>query len=428
VSWKAYLGEPADSNLQDPVLSISVYLGCICSMLVAAVLSRRLTTKRAILGNLVNESNMQRATIGCMVTGIVLTICLTVFPGGNGSVLSALAQLNQFLPLAIVLGTINSIRRSGGTKAVNLPVLLTCLFVFAQGLFGFSKQGILTPFLCWMLAAASQRYRVTKVQIASGFVLGYLIVHYLVPYSQYGRVYHEDSISANLGVVISMMSNLGQVREEYLNIVVEREDDDLYHYYNTPQGFMDRLQAFSMDDALISYKNKTSFVGIRPILEDFGNLVPHFIWKDKPVYNQGNAYAHELGLLGEEDTTTGVSFSAGAESYILLGWTSVFVLAPLLWTALFVLFDSLCGDLRRSPWGLLVAIMFAHAAPEGGLGGVIYMLGFSALGIIFAAVITAYAMPVIGTFFIGPEGILIRRAPTVRSAPGRMRPVQPSEG
>src|SRR5580704_16755147 len=111
--WKAVEGEPADSNLLAPSTTIRVYLAGICSMFVTVWISRKLTPKRALLDNLVTDANMQSATVGCMVGGIVLTAIFSLVPSESGSVLSALAQLNRFLPLAIILGTIHEIRKSG---------------------------------------------------------------------------------------------------------------------------------------------------------------------------------------------------------------------------------------------------------------------------------------------------------------------------
>lgn len=428
VSWKAIIGEPGESNLQAPLLTMSVYLGSMISMFAAAVISRKLTRKRPILGNLITEANVQRATIGCLVVGLGLTICLMVLPTGSGSVLSALNQMNQFLPLAMILGTIHAIRRSGGTRAYSFPVLVAGTFVFLQGIFVFSKQGIFTPFVCWLLAAASQRYRITVKQIILGAVGVFLSFHYLVPYSQYGRTFREESVSANFKVAIEMMTHLGDVREHYLGSVQDNETEYQYSWYNTPQGFFDRLQAVTIDDALISNKSKSSFAGYGPLEEDFLNLIPHVIWKSKPVSNQGNGYAHDIGILADDDTTTGVSFSPAAEAYVLMGWTSIILVAPALWIALFVVFDSLCGDTRQAPWGLLVALIFAHAAPEGGLGGIVYMLGYTVIGIVFAAMTSAYVMPVIGTFLIGPEGVFVKRAAPIRAIPNRLSPAPTPEG
>ena len=75
---KAVLGEPADSHLSHPLLTMEVYLGGISGMLLAVFVSRRLTTKRPLLGRMVTDENIQNATIGCMVTGIALTLILTL--------------------------------------------------------------------------------------------------------------------------------------------------------------------------------------------------------------------------------------------------------------------------------------------------------------------------------------------------------------
>ncbi len=116
---KAYLGEAADTNLYVPILTMSVYLAGMCMMLVAVYFSKKLSTKRALLGRMVTDSNLQTATVGCLVAGILMFVAGRVLPGGNGTALSALNQLNRFFPLAIILGVINTIRRSGGTRCVN---------------------------------------------------------------------------------------------------------------------------------------------------------------------------------------------------------------------------------------------------------------------------------------------------------------------
>src|SRR5438309_8237300 len=165
---KAYLGEPADSNLLAPLLTIGVYLFGMCMMLVAVYLSKRVRTKRALMGKMVTDANMQTATVGCLVAGILMNFAGYIIPGGNGSVLSALNQLNRFLPLTIILGVINTIRRSGGTRSVNLPVLLAAILMFTIGVLGYSKEGMIAPFAAYIMAAASQHYRVSRTQIVVG--------------------------------------------------------------------------------------------------------------------------------------------------------------------------------------------------------------------------------------------------------------------
>jgi hypothetical protein len=115
-----------------------------------------------------------------------------------------------------------------------------------------------------------------------------------------------------------------------------------------------------------------------------------------------------MGVIPEDDDTTGVSFSPSGEAFHLMRWTGVLVLAPVLWIMLFTLIDSLCGDVRKSPWGLLAIITFAHIAPEGGIGFMIYSIGYLAGTIFFAAVTITYLMPIIGEIVMGPSSKIVR--------------------
>jgi hypothetical protein len=326
-----------------------------------------------------------------------------------------------------MFGVLHTIRRSGGTRSINLPVLISGGFLLFWGLLGFSKEGIITPFICWLIAASSQRYRLTRSQIVFCILAGIFIVRYLVPYSQYGRNYREETYEGNLQISLSLLSDLGYVREQYLINAAETYDDEALGYYDTPQGFFDRLQELSIDDALIHGTVQNGPFGLYPILFGFENLVPHFIWKDKPSILFGNVYAHEIGMLGEEDFSTGISFSPTAEAYHLAEWAGVLLLAPFLWFLLFTLFDSLCGDVTKAPWGMLVMLLYSHMAPEGGLSAIIYSFGYTTVAMVFAAVLGAYVMPVIGTFFIGPEGIMLRRGAPIRSIPRTFAPAASSE-
>jgi len=418
---KAFLGEPADSNLAAPLLSIRVYLLGMCMMLVAVFLSKKVSTRHAIMGKMVTDANMQTATVGCLIAGLLIGVAGFVLPWGNGTVISALNQLNRFFPLAIILGVINSIRRSGGTRSTNLPVLLAGGLMFVDGVLGYSKEGMFAPFACWALAAASQRYNMRRWQVVGGVLMVFLSFQYLVPYAQYGRNYRSENFESNLSVVVSLLTNLSFVREMYLESSADSYEERILGYYNTPQGFFDRLQMISIDDALIDHTDRFGTYGTYPLIASFQNVVPHFIWKDKPQVQIGNIYAHELGILSDQDETTGISFSSTVSSFHLLGWPGVFFLAPALWFCLFVIFDSLCGDVRKIPWGLLVLVLFAHAAPEGDVSAVIYMCFYTAIAIIFAGITGAYLMPILGTLFIGPEGISIRRGAPIRSIPNRLR-------
>lgn len=427
--WKTVLGEPAEGNLLEARLTIEVYLGGICAMFVAVMISRKLTRKRALLAEMATLNNMQSASTGCLILGVSIYIVAQYVQRQNGTLFSALLQLNKFNEMAILLGVTYQIRKSGGRSSINLPAAIAAVVLWVDGgLLTFSKQAMFTPFVCWALAAGAQQYRVSKAQ-AVGLVLVLIFMfQFMVPYAQYGRGQGTGSLRGNVAVSIRLLSDLGSVRERYVTNERASAVEKNNGYFNTPQGFFDRLQMMYPDSSIIESTERLGQFGILPILIDFENLVPHFFWANKPVVKWGNVFAHDtLNPLSEEDETTGISYSPSGEAYRLLKWPGVLVLAPIIWTITFVLFDSLCGDVRRSPWGLLALTLFAHNAPEGMLDGCIYMMGYGTFAITFAALSAAYVLPHVGTLFSGPGGRNPFIKTTVRSLPRRVSTLESSE-
>ncbi|GGG78357.1 hypothetical protein [Edaphobacter dinghuensis] len=443
VCWKVVMGEPADSNLTQPLLTMEAILGGMVSMCLAVLVSRRFRRKIPILPALTNERLLQ-ASIGSLITGLIIEAIILFVPHESGSALGALTQLNGFLPLAMILGVIYEIRRSGGTRSINIPVLISGFTIFFIGVIGFSKQGMFTPLLCWAVAAASQRYRLApyKLLLFMGFVV--FTGYYLAPYSQYGRnskVYATTAADPesgpplspmgaflqNIDTSFSLLTQLEHVRQLDKQVEVPMRVEGMPAYYNTEQGMFDRLQMIAVDDAIINVTEQRGAFGPAPIFWSFENLVPHFLWPGKPELKLGNMYAHEIGMLDPDDTTTGISFSPIGEGFHLLRWTSIFLILPLLWIALFILFDSLCGDIRTSPWGLLALVIFGHLAPEGGMNGVIYMLWFGAINVSLAALAAVYVMPLLGYIATGSRETRSRRNVAVRSIARRPPVIQSSE-
>ena len=414
--WKVVQWEPADKNLLQPVLTFEVFLGGITSMLVAVWIAKQFRRKTAYLQNLVTDANMRNATLGCLLTGAVLTVTSVVIPKVPGSLLSALEQVNRFLPMAIILGVTHAIRSSNGTKSVNFAVWMGGGLTFLMGgIAGFSKEGMFTPFLCWALAAGALRYRLGLLQIAGIAGTIALMFAFLVPYSQYGRtlVPEDSTVAQRLGIARTLLSHPIDLRREVQTAETTSYEEQKTGYFNSPQGFFDRLQMVSVDDLLVDATERLGFFGLQPIYVAAENLVPHFLWPDKPQVAFGNLFAHEIGGLPEDDFTTGVSFSPSGEAYHMQGWVGVFLVAPLMFALLFIAYDSLCGEISKSPWGLLAAAMFAHTAPEGMLDGIIYVTAYGGFGIVFAAWAAAYVMPLIGTLMAGPEAR--RRLPPARA-------------
>jgi len=396
---KAFLGEPAQSNLSDPHRTIEVYVGGISGMLAAVIVSRRFARKKALLGDVLKDFQMYRVSIGCIVFGITGGAALALL--STHQLNTAFNQLNQLLPLGIIIGVISEIRRSGGTRSVSIPVALAAAYFFLFfGLLSFSKQGMLMPLACWFVPVCALRFRLSTLQIISGLLGVVVVFQYLVPYAQYGRRYLADgqTISQRMDIALRLLEHPAETRQQFIETTASDRG-----YFNTPQGFWDRLQFISVDDGLINITDQGKVFGLTPIGSSFLNAIPHVFWPDKPAFNFGNIYAHEIGGLSEDDNSTGISFSPTAEAYHLDKWRGVLVVAPLIWLLMFFMFDSLFGDLRTTPWGLLVLAELSHVAPEGALSGLINFMTFGTEILIFCALFATWVAPVFAIAVLGPD-------------------------
>jgi hypothetical protein len=296
------------------------------------------------------------------------------------------------------------IRKSGGTRSVNLPVLVAAGYSFGYyGILGFSKHGMLAPMVAWLLPVAALRYRLSMAQVAGGVVTAFVVFYYLVPYAQYARSNSPESpsFSGQIGSALTFLSHPQETRELYLASQADIDMEEATYYYNTPQGFWDRLQFISVDDSLIDITDNGKVFGLSPVTATFLNVIPRVFWPNKPSLGFGNVYAHEIGNFADDDTTTGISFSPTAEAYHMKRWTGVLVVAPLIWLFVFYVFDSLCGDTRSSAWGLFAVLSISHTAPEGALTGAIYLATYGALSLVFAAFFAAWIAPICSVVVLG---------------------------
>jgi len=421
VCYKAVLGEPAQSNLLAPQRDIELYVASITAMYAAVVVSRRLSRKTGLLQDMLQESAMHRASVGCLAFGIGAGFAIDLLGQSGVWLQTAFGQLNQLVPLGIIIGVMYEVRRSGGERSMNLPIVLGSLYMFINGgIIYFSKQAMLTPFVCWILPICALRFRLSAWHVILVLLTALVLFRYLVPYSQFGRsqVPEFATLGQREAIAADLIEHPVETRRKYEGQQSMEEEQILglgkraAGYYNTRQGFWDRLQFVSVDDSLISFTDEGHVFGLLPIEAGFLNVVPRVFWPNKPGTNFGNVYAHEMGGLSDEDTSTGISFSPTSEAYHIAKWTGVLVIAPLLWCTLFTVFDSLFGDLRDSPWGLLALVLLSHYAPEAGVSGMIYLLTFGSEALIFSALFATWIAPVFAVPILGPDR---RRTPRTLS-------------
>jgi hypothetical protein len=269
-----------------------------------------------------------------------------------------------------------------------------------------------TPIICWAVAAASQRYRLSFRQIIFLIAFAIYSVTVLSPLSQIARRDTPETADRmeRLEFSIALLSHPLRLHQTYVEATARDLSTPSFTqgYFDTSQGLLDRLNIIKQDDRLINYTVQGHTVGSSRAFYYFLNWIPHFILPNKESYlppgvaNPGNYYAHEVGgLLSPDDFSTGISFSPTAEAFHMDMWMGIVLVGGCVWTLLFITSEVVCGDLRRSPYGLFAMVAFAHFAPESLIGGVVYYIFFQNVAIVIAILFCSYFAPVLGTLLAG---------------------------
>ena len=420
VTWKAVIGEPADSNLRVPILDMAAYAVSMAMLLLVILANNRLNRIRSFTQRMgAGQLNYSIAALGLFITAMIIQLLDSTVGASPGGILAIINQLNLCMPVAIILGTIGAMQESGGRRSISFVSLLAMTVTLVQGMAIFSKQAMLTPLACWVVAACYVRFNL-RMRHLIALALCAVLTFTILPVIAGGRNLvppQGATFAQRIQIDLFILTHYKQAKQD---MVTAEEfaiaNSGAYGYYNTPQGFMERLSIIGPDDAFFNYTAKGNYIGYIPILEDFENFIPHFLLPNKPFPIGGNYYAHLIGgFLAPDDFTTGISFSPVAEAYQIDGWIGVCLLLPAIWLMLLWVTDFICGDLRDSPWGLFMVVVFSHAAAESLLGSIIYLTFYGSLGLVLVIVFSTRVAPVIGVLFYGRQEISPARINLVAS-------------
>jgi hypothetical protein len=403
LTFKMLLFEPGERNLQAPNATMFVYCVGMAAMLAAVSIARSLRSQRGLLPGLGSVAAYKQAAIVCIVIGPLLSVLSIGGSPDANSIFSVLRQVNKLPVMAIMLATTYEIIHSNGKRSFNWIVVVGVLFILASGLVSFSKEGMLLGFTAWFIAAVLQKYDFSRLQLVTTVLALGFFTYYLVPYSQYVRGQRATSLVGDVEVSLHYLSNLGETRRLFEDTIEGYSIADEPHLYDQREGFMDRLVVFAQDDALINYTNQGHVFGLAPTFAAYANIVPHVIWHDKPVYNTGNLYAHELGELAEEDISTGIAFSAAADAYHQAKWLGLMLLLPIDMFLFFLITDSVAGNAKWVPWALLPILELTEIGPEGGLDGPVYSFTYGIVTILFTYWVIRQLAPFILRVLRRPE-------------------------
>lgn len=432
VTLRALVGEAADTNLEEPLLTMTIYTVGSMLLLATVVLTRRFTTGARGLGTMLGwkHVNMRFSAVGCVTMGSLIFLA-NMFGGVLPSLVgSALNQLNVFLPLGLILATVDTVERSQGRRSFNIVSFVAFFISFLIGVGSFSKQAVFSPFVAWTIGAIYARLRLRPIHFVVAGLSIVLLWSVLTPISQVGRSRTEGlDFTERLELAYTLGLDLKQTREIMDQGYEATTNGQLHHgYFNEDLGLGDRLAMFQFDDSLIAWTARNETVGYAPMAYYLENWVPHVLDKDKlagSVAYNGNFYAHRVGgYLASSDEGTSISFGVLGEAYAIGGWQGVLLLTPAIWIGLFLTTELVAGSLDFGPWALLPILLFAHLAPESLISGLMWYMWYGNIGLAIAITFCVYVAPLLGSVFgtalsRGSADAVQPLAPRPAAIPGR---------
>ena len=395
---KILVGEPLDHNLRDPQQSLLVYNAGMLAAYAAAWANRDLRRKQPFLRNVLTNVRVEQVAMGCVIIGIWGPIAIPY------EYLSTFNQFNYFLVFAVLLPVYTQAQETDGKSTFNWISFGAWLYwLVVLGLLAFSKLGIFAGSLAWIVAAGAAGYRISKVRLAVLTAIMVAASVILTPFAQVGRIYRGDPQVFDHAV--DLLSHPQETRELY-NAISESAQASSgagVHWFDHPQGIVDRLTMFPIDDALIYVTDHGHPQTLAVIWSDLVNVVPRYLYPDKPNPHWGNAFGHEIGLLTANDFSTGISFSPFSDAYHDGQWFGITLMAAFFFFCLFWVTDSVTGPANQSVWALLYILYFSHSAPEGGMGGAISGATTLSFGVFAAAYAITRIAPLVGQFVTPPK-------------------------
>lgn len=389
---KVLFGQPSNSHLEVPVLTMAVLTTGMLSILMSSITIKPFLGGKKIFKPIDNSEMLLGISVFTYVIGFAAYL-YTMTQGYSdaageikiGGVVGIARQLVFIYPLSIICSIAYTIVSSNYKKSLNIWVLITIVTQLFVGILGTSKQVLFEPFMFYFLVCMAFGYKFKPKHMILGIMIILIMVVVLFPFAQVGRVMTRDgNPKQNIELtklfikeIFTKSENLEEI-EWFLEEAALKKHD--FYYYGSNKGLLDRFSLIQENDELINATITKGHTGWPTITHGFKMLLPRFIYPDKPIYNTANYLGHKIDIIGEDDNTTQISMGIIAEAYDAFGWTGVVLIPYLIMAAFLMIYNILSGPVERNIWTIFLMGIFQHNLVEATVSSMIqYILYFPLL-------------------------------------------------
>jgi hypothetical protein len=382
------LRQSGDYNLQHPFLTASVCAVFFTCVMIAAFLVSSIRHPVAFLDHIefsIFELRVISVLSGLFAVSIAIKFLTLDAPPEDGSLFAAVSHFGNILfIMSIMLATHVRIVGTNGKSVMSWYVALLLIFAIASGIISASKEGMLTPIMCWFLVVASSKYRFSWFGTLPLGAALFVVWAFVYPFSQNARfpVHAATTLTDKVDVIIQFFRDPSQFPDATSNF----EESSEYGTASSKVNIIKRYSLLQSIDMLVDADQRSGYTSFDRYVPALFSIIPHALWPDRPVPISSNELGHKAGFsMNEEDTATGIEIGSPALFFDMGGWLAVIVYALLCFTVYFLATVRLLGTLESGVWGLVPIGVEAHLASCASPAGMFSLL-VTYLGMFFLMV------------------------------------------
>ncbi len=358
------LGQPGDYSLQHPLVTAGVCAAFFVCVMIAALVVSWISHPAALLDH-IHFSVVELRIISGLSCTLAVLISIKILtlnePPADGSLLAALSHfVGALFAVSVMFATYVRIVSTKGASVVNWYVALLLILCIIPGLLSASKEGMLTPLLCWSVVVASSRHRFTWFGTLVSVAVILVAWVFVYPFSQNTRFVLRDSksISDKANLVIQFFRDPSQFPDSTSN-----SESIEFGTASSKIGIVNRYSLLQSNDMLIDADLRSGFTSIERWAPVLYAVVPHALWPDRPNPITSNELGHKAGWrMSDDDTTTGISIGAPGMFFDMGGWFALTVYTLILYAVFFFITIRFVGTSETSVWNLVPIGILANAA------------------------------------------------------------------
>jgi hypothetical protein len=402
------LGQPGDYNLQHPLMTAGVCAVFFVCVMIAAVLVSSISHPVALFDH-IHFSIVELRIISALSCLLAVSISIKLLslkePLQDGSLLAAVAHFLAFLYAgSIMVATYVRIVTTKGRSVVNWYVAFLLILSIVPGLLNASKEGILTPLLCWIVVVAASRHRFTWFGTLGLAAVLFVAWAFVYPFSQNARVQvrQSESISERASLVMLFIRD----PSAFPDGISTTEESSEFGTSSSKVNIIQRYSLLKSNDMLIDGDLRAGYTSIDRYSPVLLMVVPHALWPDRPNPITSNELGHKAGFtMGDSDTETGIAIGAPGMFFDVGGWLALIVYTLICFTVFFFAIIRFVGSSEWGIWGLVPigteALVAGATSP-----GFIFILVYFFIGMLFVLIATLKTISYLA------EALISRRMPS----------------